>query len=76
VAKIKTFRFYLSSRSITRFVPTRFLSQQCAQQFCFHKKIYIQGVPELADQTYSAFSLVITESNSVEKKGQGITDFL
>jgi hypothetical protein len=23
------------------------------------------GVPELADQTYSAFSLVITESNSV-----------
>jgi hypothetical protein len=25
----------------------------------------IQGVPELADQTYSAFSLVITESNSV-----------
>jgi hypothetical protein len=25
----------------------------------------IQGVPELADQIYSAFSLVITESNSV-----------
>jgi hypothetical protein len=36
----------------------------------------IQGVPELADQTYSAFSLVITESNSVKKKGQGIIDFL
>jgi hypothetical protein len=34
------------------------------------------GVPELADQTYSAFSLVITESNSVKKKGQGIIDFL
>jgi hypothetical protein len=27
--------------------------------------LYIQGVPELADQTYSAFSLVITESNGV-----------
>jgi hypothetical protein len=27
--------------------------------------IIIQGVPELADQIYSAFSLVITESNSV-----------
>jgi hypothetical protein len=27
--------------------------------------IVIQGVPELADQIYSAFSLVITESNSV-----------
>jgi hypothetical protein len=25
----------------------------------------VQAVPELADQTYSAFSLVITESNSV-----------
>jgi hypothetical protein len=25
----------------------------------------IQDVPELADQTYSAFSLMITESNSV-----------
>jgi hypothetical protein len=34
------------------------------------------GVPELADQIYCAFSLVITESNSVLKKGQGITDFL
>jgi hypothetical protein len=38
--------------------------------------IGIYSVPELADQTYSAFSLVITESNSVLKKGQGITDFL
>jgi hypothetical protein len=38
--------------------------------------LYIQGVPELADQIYCAFSLVITESNSVLKKGQGITDFL
>jgi hypothetical protein len=38
--------------------------------------MYIQGVPELADQIYSAFSLVITESNSVLKKGQGIIDFL
>jgi hypothetical protein len=27
--------------------------------------IELQGVPELADQTYRAFSLVITESNSV-----------
>jgi hypothetical protein len=39
-------------------------------------KLKYTGVPELADQTYSAFSLVITESNSVLKKGQGITDFL
>jgi hypothetical protein len=28
-------------------------------------KLLYTGVPELADQTYSAFSLVITESNSV-----------
>jgi hypothetical protein len=27
--------------------------------------LQIQGVPELADQTYRAFSLVITESNRV-----------
>jgi hypothetical protein len=36
----------------------------------------IQSVPELADQIYSASSLVTTESNSVLKKGQGIIDFL
>jgi hypothetical protein len=31
----------------------------------FTSILIIQSVPELADQTYSAFSLVITESNVV-----------
>jgi hypothetical protein len=34
------------------------------------------GVPEFVDQTYSVFSLVINENNSVQKNGQSVVVFL
>jgi hypothetical protein len=41
------------------------LEKTLSENSLINKPGHIQGVPELADQTYSAFSLVITESNSV-----------
>jgi hypothetical protein len=51
----------------TWFAQTKFSKITVSDRF-LSAVMYVHtytGVPELADQTYSAFSLVITESNSV-----------
>jgi uncharacterized protein YllA (UPF0747 family) len=54
-------KFFAMIEILNQFILPRFVNNTS------FKKLHsiIQGVPELADQTYRAFSLVIIESNSV-----------
>jgi hypothetical protein len=60
--------FYLTSCSSTYVADIKdiyFVLKQEPSFFVYTQLSSMQDVPELADQTYSAFSLVITGSNSV-----------
>jgi hypothetical protein len=60
--------FYLTSCSSTYVADIKdiyFVLKQEPSFFVYTQLSSMQDVPELADQTYSALSLVITGSNSV-----------